>query len=72
MKKDITQQSLSAFGYSNYTISIAGDLYKNGTAQQKDKLNRFYIVDDNGNRSRIQQKELYRKAYNKEFSIDKI
>lgn len=72
MKNDITKKPLAAFGYSKYSLSIDGILYKGQTALKMDSINRYYIVDDNGKPQRITQKELYRKVYNKEFSIDNI
>ena len=71
---NITQSNLSAFGYSQYYIAPDGNLYKISAepkAIKKDNCNRFYIVDDCGKGKRITQKKLYRKVYNKEFSIDR-
>ena len=71
---DITQSNLTAFGLSQYYITAEGILY-NITAEpkevKKDKSHRYYVVDDCGRGKRITQKELYRKAYNKEFCIDR-
>lgn len=71
---NITQSNLTAIGLSQYYITAEGILY-NITAEpkevKKDKTHRYYVVDDCGRGKRITQKELYRIAYNKEFSIDR-
>lgn len=65
--------SLSAIGYSNYNLTIDGHLYKVipiAKEIKQDKNHRFYIINDNGKGKRITLKELYRQAFNKEYSID--
>lgn len=67
--------NLSTFGFSKYYLSIDGRLYKINPAQKelkKDKSNRFYLIADDGTEQRKTLKELYRYAYNREFSIDTI
>ena len=67
--------SLSHIGFSNYSISGNGRVYKTAPSLQEiktDNQSRFYLVDDCGNRSRITQKTLVRKALDKEFCIDTI
>ena len=72
---NITHSNLSAFGLSQYYITLNGILYKitdKPKEIKKDNHNRFYIIDDSGKRHKKTLKELYRNAYNKEFSIDRI
>lgn len=72
MQNNITR-NLSAFGFSNYELTIDGRLFKTAPAPKelkKDNISRFYIIDDCGNSKRITLKQLYKKAYNKEFCID--
>lgn len=72
MQNNITR-NLSAFGFSNYELTIDGRLFKTAPAPKelkKDSISRFYIIDDCGNSKRITLKQLYKKAYNKEFCID--
>ena len=67
--------SLSHIGFSNYSISGNGRVYKTAPSLQEiktDNQSRFYLVDDCGNRQRITQKTLVRKALDKEFCIDTI
>ena len=65
--------NLSAIGYSKYNLSIDGRLYKTAPAPKeikKDNINRFYIIADDGAAKKITLKEIYKQAFNKEFSID--
>lgn len=67
--------SLSHIGFSNYSITKTGNLYENTPSPKeinKDNKNRFSLIDDCGNRQRITQKTLFRKALGKEFCIDTI
>ena len=73
MKNNI--KNLSSIGYSNYYLNTDGRLYKGTNPSKeikKDKLNRFYLIDDYGNEKRIQLKKLYKQAFEKEFCIDEI
>lgn len=75
MENNITFKKLSAFGYSNYILTIDGRLYKNKPAPQeikKDSINRFYIVNDDGAGKRISIKRLYRQVFNAEYCEDNI
>lgn len=75
MDNNITIKNLSSFGFSKYTLTIDGRLYKGITKpreMKKDTYNRFYMVSDCGKAKRIPLKEIYRKAYNKEYCIDNI
>lgn len=67
--------SLSFIGFSKYSLSIDGKLYKTVpalTEVHKSARNCFYMVDDNGTAARHTLKAIYREAYKKEFCIDKI
>ena len=67
--------SLSHIGFSNYSITESGRLYKTAPALQEikvDNQNRFYLINDCGKWQRITQKTLFRKALDKEFCIDTI
>ena len=53
MKNNI--KNLSSIGYSNYYLNTDGRLYKGTNPSKeikKDKLNRFYLIDDYGNEKR--------------------
>ena len=68
-------QNLSTIGYSKYSLSSDGTLYYNfpsPKAIQKDRNNRFILVNDAGERKKISLKSLYRLSFNKEYSIDSI
>lgn len=70
-----TAHSLSTIGFSNYALTVEGRIYKTVPASaeiKKDRLNRFYMLADNGKWKRPTLKDLYRKVYNKEFCIDNI
>ena len=72
MKNNIT---LTAFGYSNYTFTKQGVLYKVKPSPQevkRDNSNRFIIIKDNGACERITLKNLYRMVFNEEYSKDTI
>lgn len=70
-----TTINLSAFGFSKYNLCIDGRLYKTDETPieiKKDSINRFYIINDMGNKKRIALKDLYKKVFNRQFSIDTI
>lgn len=72
---NITFQELSAIGYSNYILDEQGRLYKTAPSQKQmniDNINRYYVVDDNGNGKKVALKDLYRQAYSKEYCTDTI
>ena len=74
MNNNITK-NLSFIGYSNYYITESGKVYKLKPKEKElkiDKLNRFYMINDNGKENRISLKTIYRQAFNKEYCIDNI
>lgn len=75
MHNNITFQELSYIGFSNYSLTNDGTLYYNfpsPTVIQKDRYNRFILVNDAGERKRISLKKLYRLSFKKEYCIDSI
>ena len=66
--------NLSSFGFSNYSLSIKGELFKEPARKEikADKLNRLYLVDNSGREHRTTLKKLYKKVFNKEFCVDCI
>ena len=74
MENNIKNKNLSSFGFNNYYITPKGTVINttNNTEVQKDKLNRFILIDNCGNAKRITQKQIYRKVFETEFSVDTI
>lgn len=74
MENNIKNKNLSSFGFNNYYITPKGTVINttNNTEVQKDKLNRFVLVDNCGKAKRITQKQIYRKVFKTEFSVDTI
>lgn len=75
MNDNITLQKLSSIGFSNYSLTNSGILYYNSPSPKeinKDKNNRFMLVNDKGEKKRISLKKLYRILFQKEYCRDDI
>lgn len=51
-----TKKQLTEYGFSNYTITKSGKVYKlkpHLRELKRDNYNRFYLTDDNGNKKRL-------------------
>jgi hypothetical protein len=68
-------KNLSTCGFSKYSITEDGKIFQTDKPQKifkGDEQHRYSLINDNGQRERKTIKELYRKAFNKEFCIDNI
>lgn len=75
MNDNITLQELSSIGFSNYSLTNNGILYYNFPSPKeinKDKNNRFMLINDKGEKKRISLKKLYRILFQKEYCRDDI
>lgn len=75
MNDNITLQELSSIGFSNYSLTNSGILYYNSPSPKeinKDKNNRFMLINDKGEKKRISLKKLYRILFQKEYCRDDI
>ena len=73
MENNIKQ--LSFLGFNNYYLTESGRLFKIKPKEKEiieDKLNRFYLIDNQGKEKRITKRKLYNQVFNKQLCIDII
>ena len=73
MENNIKQ--LSFLGFNNYYLTESGRLFKIKPKEKEiieDKLNRFYLIDNEGKEKRIIKRKLYNQVFNKQLCIDEI
>ena len=66
MENNIKQ--LSFLGFNNYYLTESGRLFKIKPKEKEiieDKLNRFYLIDNQGKEKRITKRKLYNQVFNK-------
>ncbi len=68
-------KKLSFLGFSNYYLTESGRLFIIKPTEKEikeDRLNRFYLIDNKGNKKRIAKRKLYTQVYNKQLCYDGI